>query len=104
MLKTDNERWQVGDLTIDVGGQTVCRDGSPIILPQLSFKFLLTLVRWAPRLMSTDDLMEQVWAGVFVNAETVTQRAKLLRDALGDNPKEPHYFSVRRGAGYQLAP
>jgi TolB-like protein/DNA-binding winged helix-turn-helix (wHTH) protein len=104
MLKTANERWQVGDLTIDVDGQTVHRDRSPIVLPQLSFKFLLALVRSAPRVMSTDDLLEQVWAGVFVNAETVTQRAKLLRDALGDNPKEPRYFSVRRGAGYQLIP
>jgi len=104
MLRTDNERWQVGDLTIDTGEQTVYRDRRPIILPQLSFKFLLALVRSAPRLMSTDDLMEQVWAGVFVNAETVTQRAKLLRDALGDNPREPRYFSVRRGAGYQLIP
>ena len=104
MLKADDERWQVEDLTIDVGGQTVYRDGSPIILPQLSFKFLMALVRSAPRLLSIDELMEQVWAGVFVNPETVTQRAKLLRDALHDNPKGPHYFSVRRGAGYQLIP
>jgi TolB-like protein/DNA-binding winged helix-turn-helix (wHTH) protein/tetratricopeptide (TPR) repeat protein len=100
----DDERWQVGDLTIDVGAQTIYRHGSPIVLPQLSFRFLLALVRSAPRLMSTDDLLEQVWAGVFVNAETVTQRAKLLRDALGDNPREPRYLSVRRGAGYQLIP
>jgi TolB-like protein/DNA-binding winged helix-turn-helix (wHTH) protein/tetratricopeptide (TPR) repeat protein len=104
MLKTDNERWQVGDLTIDVGGQTVYRDRRPIILPQLSFKFFLALVRSAPRVMSTDDLLEQVWAGVFVNSETVTQRAKLLRDALGDTPREPRYFSARRGVGYQLIP
>ena len=104
MLKADDERWQVEDLTIDVGGQTVYRDGSPIILPQLSFKFLMALVRSAPRLLSIDELMEQVWAGVFVNPETVTQRAKLLRDALHDNPKGPHYFAVRRGAGYQLIP
>src|SRR4051812_42778649 len=104
MLRTDDERWQVGDLTIDVGERAVYRDRSPIILPQLSFKFLLALVRSAPRLMSTDELLEQVWAGVFVNAETVTQRAKLLRDALGDSPREPRYFSVRRGAGYQLIP
>ena len=104
MLKTDNERWRVGDLTIDIGSRTVYRGRSPIILPDLSFRFLLVLVRSAPRVVSTDDLLEQVWAGVFVNAETVTQRAKLLRDALGDNPREPRYFSVRRGAGYQLIP
>jgi TolB-like protein/DNA-binding winged helix-turn-helix (wHTH) protein/tetratricopeptide (TPR) repeat protein len=104
MLNIDDERWQVGDLTIDVGAQTVYRDGSPIILPQLSFKFLLALVRSAPRLMSTDDLLDQVWAGIFVNPETVTQRAKLLRDALGDDPRKPRYLLVRRGAGYQLIP
>jgi len=104
MPNIDSERWQVADLTIDVSGQTVRRGRGLIILPPLSFKFLLALVRSAPRLMSTDDLMERVWVGVFVNAETITQRAKLLRDALGDDPKAPRYFAVRRGAGYQLIP
>ena len=104
MPEYDNERWQVGDLTVDVGGQTVRRGDEVIVLPQLSFKFLLALTRVAPNVLSADDLMEQVWAGVFVNGETVTQRAKLLRDALGDDAKEPRYFSVRRSAGYQLIP
>jgi TolB-like protein/DNA-binding winged helix-turn-helix (wHTH) protein len=96
------EFWRLGDLTIDVGGQKVSREGSTILLPQLSFKFLLALVHAAPNVMSPDDLMEQVWTGIFVNTETVKQRAKLLRDALGDDPGEPRYFSVRRGVGYQL--
>src|SRR5262245_23954407 len=87
MLREEIERWRVGDLTIDVGAQTVHRGRSPVVLPQLSFQFLLALVRAAPRPMSAEDLLDQVWAGVFVNTETVTQRAKLLRDALGDNPR-----------------
>jgi len=99
-----SERWQVGDLTIDVGGQSVMRNGETIALPQLSFKFLLTLVQSAPNLVTVDDLMERVWSGIFVNNETVKQRAKLLRDALGDDPRNPRYFAVRRGVGYQLLP
>ena len=99
-----NERWQMGDLTIDVGGQTVLRGGEVIGLPQLSFKFLLALVHAAPNLVTIDDLMEQVWTGIFINNETVKQRAKLLRDALGDDPRNPRYFVVRRGVGYQLLP
>ncbi len=102
MLEGDGERWQVGDLTIDVGSQTVMRGDKAIALPQLSFKFLLALVRAAPNVLSADEMMEQVWTGVFVNGETVTQRAKLLRDALDDDPKAPRYFSVRRGVGYQM--
>jgi TolB-like protein/DNA-binding winged helix-turn-helix (wHTH) protein len=104
MPKTDNERWQVGDLTIDADRQFVHRGRNRIVLPPLSFRFLLALVHSAPRLMSPDELMAAVWPGVFVSPETITQRAKLLRDALGDNPREPRYFSVRRGAGYQLIP
>src|SRR5262245_42172268 len=100
----DTDRWQVLDLTIDAGAGTVTRDGSEIILPQLSFRFLLALVRAAPRVTTIDELMEKVWAGIFVNSETVTQRVKLLRDALGDDAKEPRYVSVRRGVGYHLVP
>lgn len=104
MPRRDNERWQVANLTIDVGEQSVVRGDQPIVLPLLSFKFLMALIRAAPDVLSVEELMEQVWTGIFVNSETVTQRSKLLRDALSDDPKEPHYFTVRRGVGYQLMP
>ncbi|MEO6718527.1 MAG: winged helix-turn-helix domain-containing protein [Novosphingobium sp.] len=104
MAERDNEHWQVADLTIDVGGRSVVRGDQAIILPKLSFKFLLALVHASPDVLSADELMERVWTGIFVNSETVTQRAKLLRDALSDDPKEPRYFTVRRGVGYQLIP
>lgn len=104
MSDMGDERWQVADLIIDVGSQTVTRAGTTIALPQLSFRFLMVLLHAAPRVLSSDELMEQVWTGVFVNAETVTQRAKLLRDALDDDHRKPRYFSVRRGVGYQLIP
>ena len=100
----ENERWRLDDLVIDARAQKIFRDTDRIELPQLSFRFLLALIRAAPSVLSVDDLMERVWPGIFVNAETVTQRAKLLRDALGDDPRKPRYFAVRRGVGYQLIP
>ena len=96
------ERWRLLDLVIDTGAQTVRRGEEAIPLPRLSFQFLVELIRTAPNVVSIDDLMNRVWAGVFVNSETVTQRAKLLRDSLGDDPANPRYFHVRRGLGYQL--
>lgn len=98
----DIERWRLGDLTVDVGTQTIVRHDQTIVLPRLSFQFLLELIRAAPNVVSIDALIDRVWDGVFVNGETVTQRAKLLRDALGDDPREPRYFAARRGIGYQL--
>jgi TolB-like protein/DNA-binding winged helix-turn-helix (wHTH) protein/tetratricopeptide (TPR) repeat protein len=97
-----HERWQVADLTIDVGAQTVLRDGEPLPVPNLSFRFLEELIRAAPNIVSIDELMARAWAGVFVNDETVIKRAKLLRDSLGDDPRNPRYFTARRGLGYQM--
>ena len=51
----------------------------------------------APNLVTIDELMDQVWPGVVVNAETVSQRIKLLRVALDDDPKQPRYIAVSRG-------
>lgn len=96
------EKWKLLDLVIDTGAQTVTRGEEAIPLPRLSFQFLVALIHTAPNILSIDDLMSRVWAGVFVNSETVTQRAKLLRDSLGDDPANPRYFHVRRGLGYQL--
>lgn len=50
---------------------------------------LLALARAAPNLASIDFLMHQVWPGRVVSPETVSQRAKLLRGALGDDPEAP---------------
>jgi TolB-like protein/DNA-binding winged helix-turn-helix (wHTH) protein len=96
--------YRAGDLEIDVGRQQVTRAGADVPLPKLSFDLLLALIRAAPNLVSLDALMETVWPGVVVSPETVSQRVKLLRDALGDDPREPRYVAGLRGRGYRLVP
>jgi TolB-like protein/DNA-binding winged helix-turn-helix (wHTH) protein len=95
-------KYSVGDLSIDTGPQVVSRDGVSIALPKLSYDLLLVLARAAPNLVSLDELMRLVWPGIVVSPETVSQRIKLLRDALGDDPREPRYFAGLRGRGYQM--
>ena len=73
--------YQVGDLVVNVGLAQVLRDGTEIPLPKLSFDLLLALVESAPRIVSLDELMTRVWHGVIVSPETITQRAKLLRES-----------------------
>jgi TolB-like protein/DNA-binding winged helix-turn-helix (wHTH) protein/Flp pilus assembly protein TadD len=98
----DPMKYRVSDLTIDTGPQAVSRDGGLIALPKLSYELLLVLVRAAPNLVSLDELMRLVWPGIVVSPETVSQRIKLLRDALGDDPREPRYIAGLRGRGYQM--
>ena len=93
--------YRLDDLEIDVGRQRVTRGGVEIPLPRLSFDFLLTIVRAAPNLVTYDQLMERIWPGVVVNQETINQRVKLVRDALGDDARVPRYVAGVRGRGYR---
>ena len=78
------------------------RANAEISLPKLSFDLLLVLIRAAPDIISIDELMSRVWPGLVVSPETVSQRVKLLRDALGDDPRNPRYIAGLRGRGYRL--
>jgi TolB-like protein/DNA-binding winged helix-turn-helix (wHTH) protein/Flp pilus assembly protein TadD len=98
----DPMKYRVSDLTIDTGRQVVSRATDPIPLPKLSYDLLLVLVRAAPNLVSLDELMGLVWPGIVVSPETVSQRVKLLRDALDDDPRSPRYIAGLRGRGYQV--
>ena len=92
----------VGDLYIDVGQQRVTRAGSDIALPNLSFQLLVALIRAAPNVLSNESLMTQVWPGLVVSPETVNKRVNLLREALGDDSREPRYIAGVRSRGYRL--
>ena len=101
-LTAAHAQYRVGDLLVDTGVASVWRGGTSVQLPRLSFDLLVALAREAPNLVSLDGLMGQVWPGSIVNHETVIQRIKLLRAALGDDPHAPRYIANVRGRGYRL--
>src|SRR6266478_3799976 len=94
--------YQVDDLIIDLGQQRVTRAGNDIPLPHLSLELLVTLARAAPDLVSFDQLTERVWPGLVITPETISQRVKLVRDALGDDSHAPRYIAGVRGRGYRM--
>jgi len=96
--------YRAGDLTIDVGRRRVLRGEQEIPLPKLSFDLLMALVRAAPNVVSLDALVEQVWPNVVVGPETLSQRIKLLREALDDDSRKPRYIASLRSRGYRFIP
>src|SRR5262249_36110782 len=96
--------YRIDDLIIDVGRLCVMRGDQVVPLPTLSFDLLLALVRAAPNLLTYDQLMDQVWTGVIVSPDTISQRVRLVRDALGDDPHHPRYIAGLRGRGYRVLP
>jgi TolB-like protein/DNA-binding winged helix-turn-helix (wHTH) protein len=97
-------RFRIGDLTLDTGRRQLLRESEPIPLGRLTYRLLLTLVEAAPNMVSHDEFIDSVWGGREVSPETISQRIKLLRDALADDPHHPRYLELVRGQGYRLLP
>jgi TolB-like protein/DNA-binding winged helix-turn-helix (wHTH) protein len=96
------ECYRIGDLLLDAGTQEVTRDGTAVPVPRLSFKLLLSLARHAPNVVSSQQLEQEVWAGLVVDRGTVNKRVLLLRKALSEDKDEDPYITVVRGSGYRL--
>ena len=94
--------YRVDDLIVDIGRQRITRADVELPVTELSFQLFLALALAAPNIVSFDQLIERVWPGLVVSQETVSQRVKLVRNALSDNPHEPHYIAGVRGRGYRM--
>ena len=92
MADDGSTRYQFQDLVLDVGQRQVFRGEEPLQLSGLTFDLLRLLVESAPNVVTHDDLAERVWSGRPVSPETITQRAMMLRQALGDSAETPRYF------------
>jgi len=97
-----SESQMIGDLLLDLNQRLLWRGREKIRLPKLSYELLLSLVHHAPGIVSTDQLLTEVWGNVVVGEETVKQRISLLRQALGESVECPAYIESIRGVGYRL--
>jgi TolB-like protein/DNA-binding winged helix-turn-helix (wHTH) protein len=97
-------RLRIGDLTLDTGRRLLLCGSKPVALGPLTYQLLLTLAEAAPNVVTHDELARSIWGGRSVSPETISQRIKLLRDALSDDPSHPRYVEGVRGQGYRLVP
>lgn len=97
--------YEFSDLTLDLDRHLLTRGRQPIKLPKLSFKVLQALIQAAPALISHGDLIDQVWGPKrVITPDNLSQRMKMLRQSLGDDPNQPIYIEGVRGEGYRLVP
>ena len=92
-----------GEFELDAGAHSVTRGHERTDLPPLSFKLLEYLAERAPEAVSRTELLDAVWPDRVVSDETLTERVKLLRQALQDDPTNPGLIITVRGWGYRLA-
>jgi two-component system response regulator MtrA len=96
------EALTIGDLSIDVAGHSVTRDGKPIALTPLEFDLLVCLARKPWQVFTREVLLEQVW-GYRHAADTrlVNVHVQRLRSKVEHDPENPEIVLTVRGVGYK---
>jgi two-component system response regulator MtrA len=96
------EQLTIGDLTIDVPGHQVSRNGTPISLTPLEFDLLAALARKPRQVFTREVLLEQVW-GYQHAADTrlVNVHVQRLRSKIEQDPEHPEVVLTVRGVGYK---
>ena len=99
---TPDEGLTIGDVSIDVAGHSVTRDGEPINLTPLEFDLLVCLARKPWQVFTREVLLEQVW-GYRHSADTrlVNVHVQRLRSKVEHDPENPEIVVTVRGVGYK---
>jgi DNA-binding winged helix-turn-helix (wHTH) protein len=92
-----------GTVRVDLFKSEVSRSDTPVVLTALEFKVLRFFVTSPGRVISRDELLNQVWG--FENypcTRTVDNHVLRLRKKLEPDPAHPVHFQTVHGIGYRF--
>jgi transcriptional activator of cad operon len=92
----------VGEWWVDPANGRIVRGSEVVRLEARTMQLLIDLAEHAGNVVSIDDLLDRVWAGVTVTPDSVYQAVTALRRLLGDNAKQPAYIVTVPRQGYRL--
>jgi hypothetical protein len=94
-----------GDVTVNFSTMEARRKGEPVVLTSMEFKTLKYLIQNARRVISRDEMLNEVWGYEnYPCTRTVDNHILRLRQKLERNPSRPVHFRTMHGAGYKFLP
>ena len=94
-----------GDVKVNFSAMEADRGGEPLMLTALEFKTLRYLVENARRVISRDELLNEVWGYQnYPTTRTVDNQVAKLRKKLEQDPARPVHLLTVHGAGYKFLP
>ncbi|HZE41336.1 MAG TPA: response regulator transcription factor [Stackebrandtia sp.] len=95
---------KVGPLMVDQSRHVATLDDTELELTRREFALLTYLAQHAGRVVSKQELVEQVWRQPYIGAEaTVDVHVSWLRRKLGESAAKPRLLRTVRGVGIMLA-
>ncbi len=96
------EEYGFGDIAIDFARCEVSRGNKLLELTAVEFKLLTTFIRNRGRVLSRQQLLDQVWAGTECSERVVDAHVSNLRKKIEPEPAQPRYLISVRGMGYRF--
>ncbi|HTW31186.1 MAG TPA: response regulator transcription factor [Candidatus Sulfotelmatobacter sp.] len=91
------------DISVDFRKMEVKRDGIPVVLTAQEFKTFQFLVQNADRVISRNELLNEVWGYQnYPSTRTVDNHILKLRQKLEKDPSSPVHFRTVHGMGYKF--
>jgi Transcriptional regulatory protein, C terminal len=106
-LKSTNveDDFVFGGVTVNFSTMEAHHMGQPVALTIMEFKTLQYLIRNQRRVISRDELLNQVWGYEnYPCTRTVDNHILKLRQKLERDPSRPLHFRTVHGAGYKFLP
>lgn len=97
-----NDRIAFGPFLLVGTERSLSRDGIPVELSARYLDALLLLAAHPGELIRKDRFMTEVWRGVPVTDEALTQCIRTLRRALGDDAARPRFIQTVPKHGYRF--
>jgi DNA-binding response OmpR family regulator len=102
---TAHELLLFGDVEIDFTSMEARRAGKPVGMTAQEFKLLKFLARAAERVVSREELLNEVWGYQnYPSTRTVDNHILRLRQKLEADPAHPRFFVTVHSAGYKFMP
>ena len=94
--------YEFGPFSVDAGKRLLLRNGDQVPLAPKVLETLLVLIENRERVLSKDELLNQVWGDTIVEEGGLTRNISVLRKALGEKPEDHQYVVTVPARGYQF--
>lgn len=91
-----------GYLNVDFAAKTVTAGGRAVKLTSLEFKLLAYLIENRGKVITKQELFENVWKDKFTGDGTLNVHIRKIREAIEVAPNEPKYIETVWGDGYKF--
>src|SRR5262249_46712040 len=95
-------RYVFGEWTLDTQRAELCRAGRISRLRRKAFQVLAYLLAHSDRVVSKQELCEQVWPQQFLSDAALESTIKAVRQAIGDSGRRQQLIKTVYGSGYRL--